>query len=89
LENIINSAVLLETGKELTRRSLPQYFLEATLKAKYSLVDTQCKSMVQVEKEHIERILKHSGGNRTMASKILGLSRVSLIAKIKRYKITL
>ena len=89
LENIINSAVLLENSKELTRRSLPQYFLEATLKAKYSLADTQCKSMVQIEKEHIERILQHTGGNRTMASKILGLSRVSLIAKIKQYKINL
>ena len=87
LENIINSAVLLENSKELTRRSLPQYFLEATLKAKYSLADTQCKSMLQIEKEHIERILTHTGGNRTMASKILGCSRVSLIAKIKQYKI--
>jgi len=89
LENIINSAVLLENSKELTRRSLPQYFLEATLKAKYSLAGTQCKSMIQIEKEHIEHILKHTGGNRTMASKILGLSRVSLIAKIKQYKINL
>lgn len=89
LENIINSAVLLENSKELTRRSLPQYFLETTLKAKYSLADTQCKSIVQIEKEHIERILKHTCGNRTMASKILGLSRVSLIAKIKQYKINI
>lgn len=89
LENIINSAVLLENSKELTRRSLPQYFLEATLKAKYSLADTQCKSMLEIEKEHIERILTHTGGNRTMASKILGVSRVSLIAKIKQYKINL
>ena len=89
LENIINSAILLENSKELTRRSLPQYFLEATLKAKYTIADTHYKSITQVEKEHIERILKYTNGNRTMAAKILGISRVSLISKIKQYKITL
>lgn len=89
LENIINSAVLLEQGKELTRRSLPQYFHEATLKGSFTLADPQQKTLAEVEKEHIERILKQTGGNRTTASKVLGLSRVSLIAKIKNYKLNL
>jgi len=87
LENIINSAVLLESGKELTRRSLPQYFLEATLKSKYTTSDSRYKSMAEMEKEHIERVLKHTGGNRTTAAKILGLSRGSLISKINSYKL--
>jgi two-component system NtrC family response regulator len=87
LENIINSAVLLETSHELKRKSLPQYFLEATLKAKFLIADAHNKSMSQVEKEHLERVINYTGGNRTAAARILGISRVTLISKIKSYQI--
>ncbi len=87
LENIINTAVVMEDGFQLTRRSLPRYFLEATLKARYSINNTHNKSIAQVEKEHIERVLEHTGGNRSAASRILSISRVSLISRIKKYQI--
>jgi DNA-binding NtrC family response regulator len=87
LENIINSAVLLETSHELKRKSLPQYFLETTLKAKFLIADAHNKSMSQVEKEHLERVINYTGGNRTHAARILGVSRVTLISKIKSYQI--
>jgi DNA-binding protein Fis len=32
-------------------------------------------------------VLRHTDGNRTAASKILGISRVTLIAKIKQHKL--
>jgi len=86
LENIINSGVLLETSKELTRRSLPQYFLEATLKGDRALGVSPEKTMAEMEREHIKRVLKHTQGNRSAASRILNISRVSLISKIKQYK---
>ena len=89
LENIINSAVLLEKSNELTKKSLPQYFLEATMRTKYYIVDAQDKTMAQVEKEHICRVLDHVKGNRTVAAKILGISRVSLISKIKEYQLNI
>jgi DNA-binding NtrC family response regulator len=44
-------------------------------------------TMEEVERMHIERTLKHHGGNRTRASRELGISRATLIAKIKRYAI--
>ncbi|MDX1764329.1 MAG: sigma-54 dependent transcriptional regulator [bacterium] len=87
LENIINSALLLENSLELKRKSLPQYFLEATLKAKFFIADAHNKTMSQVEKEHIERVLNYTRGNRTAAARILGISRVSLISKIKNHDI--
>ena len=37
--------------------------------------------------EHIERVLRHTQGNRTAAAKILGMSRVPLIAKIKQHRL--
>jgi DNA-binding NtrC family response regulator len=89
LENIINSSVLLEKNSTLSRKSMPQYFLESTLRSNYYIADAHHKSMAEVEKEHIYRVLQHTGGNRTASSKILGISRVSLISKIKTYKLNI
>lgn len=44
-------------------------------------------TMDEVERMHIERTLKHHQGNRTKAAEELGISRATLIAKIKRYAI--
>lgn len=41
----------------------------------------------ELERAHIERTLKHHGGNRTRAAQELGISRATLINKIKRYAI--
>jgi two-component system response regulator AtoC len=96
LENIVNSAVLLETSHEVTRSSLPQYFLKATLRARAPFPATGEKAngqaertMAEIEREHIERVLRHTDGNRTAAAKILGISRVTLISKIKQYRLEL
>jgi DNA-binding NtrC family response regulator len=93
LENIINSAVLLESGHELTRTSLPQYLVKATQRAHVRFPTGQRgdslaeRTMSEVEREHIERVLRHTNGNRTAAAKILGLSRVTLISKIRQFKL--
>ena len=41
-----------------------------------------------LEHQHIERTLRYHGGNRTRAAKELGISRATLINKIKLYAIT-
>jgi DNA-binding NtrC family response regulator len=85
--------VLLESSHELTRNSLPQYFLKATLRARARMPaadrgDALAEwSMSGIEREHIERVLRHTQGNRTAAAKILGMSRVTLIAKIKQHRL--
>jgi DNA-binding NtrC family response regulator len=43
----------------------------------------------ELERQHIERTLRHHGGNRTRSAQELGISRATLINKIKRYAITL
>ncbi len=45
-------------------------------------------SLEDLERQHIDRTLKHHGGNRTRAAVELGISRATLINKIKRYSIT-
>jgi DNA-binding NtrC family response regulator len=43
----------------------------------------------ELERAHIERTLRHHAGNRTRAAMELGISRATLINKIKRYAITM
>jgi DNA-binding NtrC family response regulator len=88
LDNIIAEAVVVETGRTLTRRSLPRYVLNAVSYSRVSAVpSSERKSLSEIEAEHIRHMLELTEGNRTAASEILGISRVSLISKIKRYAI--
>jgi DNA-binding NtrC family response regulator len=88
LDNIIAEAVVVETGRTLTRRSLPRYVLNAVSYSRVSSVPlSERKSLSELEAEHIRHMLELTEGNRTAAAEILGISRVSLISKIKRYGI--
>jgi transcriptional regulator with PAS, ATPase and Fis domain len=40
-----------------------------------------------VEKEHIKKVLAVNEWNKTRAAKVLGISRVSLISKVKKYNL--
>jgi transcriptional regulator with PAS, ATPase and Fis domain len=39
--------------------------------------------LVRVEKEYIDRVLRHHGGNRTAAAKTLGIDRKTLWRKMR------
>jgi two-component system response regulator HydG len=49
----------------------------------------QPQSLDEVERLHIERTLRQHGGNRTRAAQELGISRATLINKIKTYSLNL
>lgn len=88
LDNIIAEAVVVETGGTLTRRSLPRYVLNAVGNGRVPPVPpSERKSLNEIEAEHIRHMLEMTDGNRTAAAEILGISRVSLISKIKKYEI--
>ncbi|MBM4034135.1 MAG: FHA domain-containing protein [Planctomycetes bacterium] len=46
-------------------------------------------SIEQVERQHIERVLRHTGGNKKEAAGILGIDRSTLYAKLKSYGLEL
>jgi DNA-binding NtrC family response regulator len=80
--------VVVETGRTLTRRSLPRYLLDAVTKPRAAMVPAaERKTLAELESEHIRRTLKLAGGNRTVTAQILGISRMGLLSKIKRYGI--
>ena len=42
------------------------------------------RTLADLQAEHIRTILEHACGNRALAARILGISRVGLLAKLKR-----
>jgi DNA-binding NtrC family response regulator len=87
LMNIINSAVIVESAGELRKKSLPNYFIENAVVGDGNLAGVSLKSLQDVENEHIKKILSYTEGNKTKASQILGISRISLLSRIKKNRL--
>ena len=87
LMNIINSAVIIDSGTELHKKSLPHYFLENSGIRETTVAGRQLLTLSEMEKEQIRAVLAHTGGNKSQAAKILGISRVNLLAKVKKYQL--
>jgi DNA-binding NtrC family response regulator len=90
LENAIQHAVLVSNGPELHLRDLPEAIQENALErrpaepAGHSLKH-QRKNM---ERDAIYKALVTSGYSRSRAAKLLGISRVTLYKKMKKYDLT-
>jgi DNA-binding NtrC family response regulator len=87
LMNVINSAVIIESTNEIRKKSLPNYFLESATSLDEGFTDLPLKSMADVEKDHIRKILGYTDGNKTKAAQVLGISRIGLLSKVKKYKL--
>ena len=85
--NIISSAMIIESSDEIKENSFPHYFLENVEVSEELKTDYELKSLQEIEKEHIKKVLSFSHWNKTKAAKILGISRVNLIAKVKKYNL--
>jgi two-component system response regulator HydG len=84
LENVVAGAVVLETSDTLTLQSLPPYLRKAAATHEARVPAEVRKTLADVEAEHIRAVIEHTGGNRSEAARILGISRVGLLAKLKR-----
>jgi DNA-binding NtrC family response regulator len=78
LENIVQRALVLARGNAFTPDLLPDEVLAAPRQ------DT-LPSLEDVERDHIAKVLRASGGNKTQAARVLGIDRVSLWRKLKRH----
>lgn len=78
LENAIERAVVL-TDNEILQ---PEDFLFLQVGR-----HAQLRSLEEVEREHIRRVLEAVGGNRQRAAEILGISREMLQGKIRKYRL--
>ncbi len=85
LMNIINSAIIVESSRTLHKKSLPSYFLDNGCSIENFDDDILPCSLNDLEQVHIKKVLDFTNFNKSKASEILGISRVNLISKIKKY----
>ena len=86
LENIIERAVAVCQGNTIKVSDLPPDLASLELYS-YQRPDSALLSLEELEQDYIRHILKISGGARTQAAEILGIDRVSLWRKIKKYNL--
>ncbi len=84
LANVIAGAVALETGEVLGLHAMPPHLLKAAVDPRSGAPSHVSKALADIEAEHIRAVMEHTSGNRSAAARILGISRVGLIAKLKR-----
>lgn len=81
LKNVIERAVILCDGTELTSANLPADVQNADGEAESSF------NLSVVEKLHIKKTLNHTNGNKSEAARLLGIGTATLYRKIDEYKI--
>src|SRR5690349_17973954 len=83
LRNVLERALLLARGTEAVR---PQHLAAEVRGAGEDLLAPHVsRTLSEVERAHIDRTLRAHGANRTRAARELGISRATLIKKIKEY----
>jgi two-component system NtrC family response regulator len=85
LKNVIERAVILSDGPELTLENLPTDMQIAGIKSTGQL---SAFDLASVEKLHIQRVLNHTRGNKTEAARLLNIGLTTLYRKIEEYKLT-
>ena len=90
LENAVEHAVVVSNDLEINVEDFPNYLAknEIESKAKASVNDSY-RSLDQLEKEHILNILQANNWNINKSARILGINRVTLYNKIKKYNLKL
>jgi DNA-binding NtrC family response regulator len=84
LENGMRAAVALSHGKTVELSELPPRVREAH----HSRGESNRVDLDALERAHIERVLRETGGNRSEAARQLGIDRVTLYRKMKRYQVS-
>ncbi|MBI1723731.1 MAG: sigma-54-dependent Fis family transcriptional regulator [Gemmatimonadetes bacterium] len=84
LKNVLERALLLSDGRALGRRDLR---FEAGVTAD-PLAETANLTLEELERRHIELVLREERGRVETAAKRLGIPRSSLYQKLKQYGIT-
>lgn len=88
LENVMQQAVLMATGTELRPEHLPLPVRDCLPRSSLSLGE-RGESLLErrniLERGIIERVLQKSGYSRAQAASLLGVSRVTLYKKMKKY----
>ena len=86
LENIIERGVALTTGANIDPAQLPDDLRELSIRT-FRKKAGRIPTLEEQEQDYINWVLQEAGGNQTLAAQILGIDRVSLWRKLKRYEV--
>ncbi len=78
LENAVERAMVVAQEPELREQDF-------TLKTRNGTPASEVRSLDEVEKAHILRVLEECGGNQTRAAEVLNIDRVTLHHRLKKY----
>ncbi len=86
LRNTLERAIVVASGHMIQAKDLG-LALAARLEPGPGEDGARLPSLEEVEREHVARVLKATGGNVSQAARVLGIDRVTLYAKMKKYDI--
>jgi DNA-binding NtrC family response regulator len=86
LENIIERGVALTTGDGIEPAQLPDDLRELSIRT-FRKRAGRIPTLEEQEQDYIAWVLQEAGGNQTLAAQMLGIDRVSLWRKLKRYEV--
>ncbi len=84
LENVIERAVTLATGPTIQPADLPEQIRNLSIET-YRQESSKVPTLEEQEKRYIDWVMARCNGNKTQAAKLMGIDRVSLWRKLKRY----
>lgn len=84
LENIIERGVALTNSNRIEIGHLPEDLRQLNIRT-FRKKEGKIPSLEEQEEAYIKWVLKEVGGNKTLAAQILGIDRVSLWRKLKKY----
>ncbi len=85
LENAVERAVILGPGELVTEADLPASLHGGQGAMREGLVAGGQHSLEDVEREAIVRTLQQTGNNKSEAARVLGVTRVTLRSKMKKF----
>ena len=85
LENVIERAVVLLLGEHVSERELPAHIAAAN-GAQTMTPSAQALTLRDLERNAIIQTLNRTGGNKSEAAKILGITRKTLHTKLQQYE---
>jgi DNA-binding NtrC family response regulator len=86
LENIVERGVAIAGGDTIEVASLPDDLRDLAIRT-FRKKEGRLPSLEEQERDYIRWVLQEAGGNQTLAAQILGIDRVSLWRKLKRYQL--
>ncbi|MBS1628294.1 MAG: sigma-54-dependent Fis family transcriptional regulator [Bacteroidetes bacterium] len=82
LKNVIECAAILTDSKQILAEHLPYEVQQSNNAIPNNLL------LATIEKQHIQKVLLHTKGNKTETAKLLGIGLTTLYRKIEEYQIS-